>query len=384
MIPMNVIIFGASMIAFALVLRFFIRASEAKFKQRLASTLNDPEIRWEKKGTAFQYRDLHFSYRKYDGGRHKSSASFSVSVECPGTGGEFEIRGEGGIERHCKDVGVIREVQTPEEEFNRRFYIASDTPGFAQSYFLSSEKREAVKRLFDAKASTVSHKGQRLTVTWSGSASHEEGVIALKSTIEALAILAKEMPLCSDAVSLGVLGGCAFIRALMTGLAVGSLAAGLVSVIWASKAYPVFDAWELFFFTLRFSLPALAIFLYFTVTTLIGTSRAHRDILLIGVLSLAGFLMLGCGLTGLYNGMKDPSAPESHAVLIIDKQYHRSKKSTTYELIVQSWRPGRARETITTSSSVYNKAVPGRQKAVIYTQPGKLGFEWLVHYHLSQ
>ncbi|MFH0984843.1 MAG: hypothetical protein V1882_04840 [Candidatus Omnitrophota bacterium] len=442
-------------IASAIAAIFSRRASDRHFREMLASALNDPELRWEEKKPSFQYRDLNFSYKKYDGSRN-SPPSFSVSVECRGTGGEFEISGEGGAERLFKNVGVVREVQTPEEEFNRRFYIASDTPQFAQSYFLFPEKREAVRRLFDTKASTVTHKGQGLTVTWKGSSSHADGVAAIKSASEALAVLAQEIPSCPDAASLGGIaegdalnrvrmlslvsrsftadlisaiwsswtskgssshadrvaalkktaeamavlakdmppppeaslgrtgGRFAFNRVLMTGLAVGSLFAGLISTIWTTSNYPVFDAGKLFLFSLRFSLPALAIFLYFAVTTLAGNSRSHRDILTAGSFALAGFLLLGSALTGLYNGMNDTSAPVGHTMVIVDKRSHRSKHSRTYKMTVQSWRPGRAWQDLRTNRETYEKIVPRKQKAVIYTKPGKLGFEWLVTYRLSQ
>jgi hypothetical protein len=464
MVPISLIIFfGMIMIAFTLVLYFYRCSAESKFRERLASSLNDPEIRWKKKGSTFQYRDLNFSCSTYGGSGAKSLASLLVSVECRGTGGDFVITGEDGVGHFLRNVGATRGVQTGNEEFDRRFCIVSETPQFIQSYFMSSEKRDSVRRLFDSKAAMIKYKRQRLTVIWMGSSSHEDGVAAIKSAIEALSVLAKEMPpspvvafldgasegdalnrartierasrsfaaslisaiwsswtskgsfsqsdriaaLQKDAeaiaglakdmptspeVSLGGTdSGIAFNRVLIIGLATASLVSGVISMIWSLHSYPVFDAWKLFLFSLRFSLPALAIFLYFAVTTLTGNSRAHWDILKAGALALAGFLLLGCALTGVYNGMNDISAPAEHTVLIIDKQVHRSrqvrkpiKSSSAYKLVVQSWRPGRAQEAIKTDRRTYQKAAPGTQKAVIYTKPGKLGFEWLVGYHLSQ
>jgi hypothetical protein len=381
----SLMVFGMVIVGIALVLvsLSFSRASEKKFQETLTIVLNDPEFQWKEKERTIRYQGLNFCYEKYSGSRN-SPPSFSVSVECRGTGGEFGISGEGGFERFFKNVGLTREIQTQEEAFNSRFYIASDTPQFVHDYFVSAEKREAVTRLFDQKASTVTHDNHRLTVIWKGNSSHADGVAGMRSAIEALAVLAKDIPLCHDVVSPAGPdgGGYSFKRVLMSSLATASAVAGFVSVIWASASYPVFDVWKLFLFALKFSLPALAVFLYFAVTTLAGNSRSHRDILLAGFLALAGFLMLGCGISGLYNGMQDASAPAGHTTLIVDKRIHRSKNSRTYKLTVQSWRPGNAYEYLSTSRSVYQNVVPGKQKAVVYTRPGKLGFEWFVSYRL--
>jgi hypothetical protein len=372
----------AVVIAVALVSLFSYVASEKKFRETLTLVMSDPELRWNEKEHRFQYKDLDFFYRKFSGSRNRPPY-FSVSVVCQGTGGGFGISKEGGVERFFKGVGVTREVQTPEEEFNRRFFIASDTPQFAQDYFVSAEKREAMRQLFDGKASTVTYGDQRVTVTWKGSSAHTDGIAAIKSTAGALAVLAKDIPACPDpASSAGTESGVSSNRVWMTGLAAGSLVAGLVSVVWTSAGYPVYDAWQLFLFSLKFSLPALAVFLYFAVLTLAGTSRSHKDILRTGFLALAGFLMLGCGLTGLYNGMKDTSPPAGHTVSILDKRIYKSKNSRTYKLIVQSWRPGNAIEDLPTNRGTFQRVVPGKHKVVVYTRPGKLGFEWFVTYRL--
>ena len=384
MCPGNLMAFAmfAFMIALGIVSLFSWLSAEQKFRGMLALALNDPELQWNEKEHRFQYRGLDFFYEKHPGSRN-SPPSFSVSVVCRGTGGGFEVSPEGAVERFFKNAGIDREVQTPEEEFNRRFYIASDTPQFAQDYFLSAEKREAVTRLFDGKASTVTHKGRHVTVTWKGSSAHADGVTAMKSTAGALAALAKDIPACPDAASsAGTEGQSSSSRTLMIGLAAGSLAAGLISVIWTSTGYPVYDAWKLFLFSLKFSLPALVIFLYFAVTSLAGNSRSHKDILTAGFLAFAGFLMLGAGITGLYNGMKDASPPAGHEAIVLDKRTYKSKNSRTYKLIVQSWRPGNAIEDLPTNRGTFQRVVPGKRKVVVYTRPGKLGFEWFVSYRL--
>jgi len=374
------VVFGTILAAAAIA---YSRASEKKFRETLAGGLGGLEVRWDEKRNAFQWQNRRYRYERQQGSRN-SPPSFSVFLECGATGGDFEVTGESGFDRFFKQIGVTREVQTGDEAFDQRFYIASDAPLFARECFNLPERREAARRLFEKNAAKIAHRGNVLSVLWKGRSSHTEGASNLKETVEILAVLAQDLPQNREVLSPAGTGEgvCSSYRAWVIGLAAGSLATGLISVIWASSSYPVFDAGELFLFTLKFSLPALAVFLYFAVTTLAGNSRSHRDILLAGFLALAGSLLLGCGIAGLYNGMNDISAPEGHTTMIVDKHIHRSKNSKTYKLIVRSWRQGHTIEDLTTNSRNYSKVVPGKDRAVVYTKPGKLGFEWLVSYRL--
>jgi hypothetical protein len=163
-------------------------------------------------------------------------------------------------------------------------------------------------------------------------------------------------------------------------VAAGSAVLGAVTTIAANVSYPLFAPWALFVATLKFSVPALAIFLFYAARAVSGHSRSHRDLLLAGVLALSGFILSGYGVAGLYNGMSDFALPEAHRALVLDKQTLRSKNSTSYHLYAQSWKAGRGVEDLTTESAVYQRVVPGKDRAVVYTKPGKLGFEWRVSF----
>lgn len=362
-----------------LVAVYFYRRSEKNFSETLAGVLGVSELQWDPQQSTFQYRGLSFRYERYQGSKN-SPPSFSVGVICQGTGGEFELYPEGGFHRFFKNLGLSREVQTGDDAFDSRFYIASDKPGFAAECFRSAEKREAARRIFDLKASSITHSKNRMIVKWSGHGSHKDGVAALREAMEVLATLAKDLPPFQDVPYDTATGARSPLAARLWVFAgaIAVLAAGIGGVVYASASYEVFDVWGLFVFSLRFSLPLLGVFLYFAVTSLAGQSRSYRDISIAALIAVIGFLLSGASFTALYNGMADRAPVTSRTLLITDKKITRSDDSTSYDLIVPSWRQGHAYEYMETNCVLYRKVVPGKDYATVLTKPGRLGFEWKV------
>ncbi len=357
------------------------RNSEAKFRESLVAALG-PGVDWDEKRQTFRQVGMNFRYQKYQGSRN-SPPSFSLFLECPVTGGEFEIATESAVDRFFKNIGITLEVQTGDEVFDGRCFIASNTPEFAKECFASAERRETVKRLWDIKVRKIVYRGQSLALIWQGQTSHADGVSNLKESLDLMAVLIRDLPQYHEIVSLAGSGPAGPAeRNLVMGIAGASSALGVLSLIWTNLQYPLFDPAGLFLFSLKFSVPALAVFIVLAVRTLSGRSRSHRDLLLACGLALAGFLFTGYGVVALYNGMADLSAPASHIALIQNKEMHRSKNSRSYHLYVRSWKSGRALEDLNTGSGIFNWVIPGKHEAVVRTRAGKLGFEWLVSYQV--
>lgn len=360
----------------------FYRRSEGKFEEMLAGALAG--LTWDEKQKTFEWQGLNFRYERYPGSKN-SPPSFSVLMECAGSGGGFDIWQESAWERFFKNIGMTREIQTGDEMFDRRFYIDSSTPPYARECLAVSGKREAVRRLFDMKAASVTYGDKLLAVKWTGSLSHSQGVSHLRDAIEALAVLARDLPPYHEpAPSSEVPEIGRPYRPAVIALAIVSLVFGVISLIAANTGHPPLDPWTLFFFTLKFSLPALGVFLFFDGWAMAGHSRSHRDFLLTGFAALAGFLLLGYGAAGLYNGMGDTAAPSEHAALVLNKEVHTSKNSRSYHLYVQSWRAGRGSEDLRAGYEVYQKMVPGKDRILVRTKPGKLGFEWRVSWNAME
>lgn len=369
------VIFGV-VVAVALITH--LRVSQKKLKETLVNVLGDPELQWDEKNKTFQWQGMNCRYEKYDGSKN-SPPSFSIFVECGGTGGGFEVWQESAWERFFKNIGMTREIQTGDDAFDRRFYIDSNTPEFARECFASGERREAVRRLLDMKAEKITYQGKTLSIEWTGSSAHADGIAHLKEAIESLTLLAKDLPLYHESTSSVMISeNRPSYRVAVIIVAGASLALGFFSWIWNCSAYPLFNPWGLFVWTLKFSIPALVIFLFYAARTLSGNSRSHRDFLLAASLALSGFLFLGYGVAGLYNGMSDTADPAQHISLVLNKEVHTHKNSRSYHLYVQSWQSGQVVEDLTVNSTVYQRVVPRKDRVLVRTKPGKLGFEWLV------
>jgi hypothetical protein len=360
----------------------YYRKSQKDFKESLASALSG--LNWDETKNTFQCRGLNYRFEKHEGSKN-SPPSFCLFLDCAWTGGEFDLWQESAWERFFKRIGMTREIQTGDGVFDGRCYIASGTPEFARDSFASPERREAARRLFDMKAESVTHGKQFMSVKWTGSLAHAQGAGRLKEAAEALAVLAKDLPLCRPAAASSETGADGTSRRFwVIGLAAASLAFGIVALIAANAMYPPFDPFRFFLFSLRFSVPASAIFLYYAARALAGNSRSHRDFMIAFFLALSGLILSGYGAAGLYNGGSDASAPAGHTVMIMDKRIQRSKNSKAYKLVARSWRPGHFTEELRTNSSTYQRVIPRKQEALVYTKPGRLGFEWLVSYRLKK
>jgi len=368
-------------IVLGLVAVTYYRKSEKKFEETLANAFAG--LSWDAKQQTFRWQGLSGRYEIYPGSKN-SPPSFSVFMECAGSGGEFEVWPESAWERFFKRIGMTRETQTGDDAFDRRFYIDSRTPQFARECMASPERREAVRHLLDMKAASVRHSDKFLSVKWEGNGSHARAVSRLREAIEALAALGKDFPPYHEPAPFSEVpqAGRPY-RPVVIALAAVSFVFGPILLIAANSAYPPLEPWALFLFSLKCSLPALGIFLFFSGWALAGHSRSHRDFLLTGFAALAGFLLLGYGAAGLYNGMSDTSVPAEHAALVLNKEVHTSK-NPSYHLYVQSWRAGHEPEDLRAGYKVYQKVIPGKDRVRVVTQPGKLGFEWRVSWNLMK
>ena len=357
------------------------RQAEKKFKDTLATVLGDPSFQWDDKNRSFRWQGRSYRYQKTAGSRN-SPASFSILMECERESGDFVITREGETERFFKNVGLTREVQTGDEAFDQQCFIDSGTPRFAGECLASPSRRDAVRRLLDLKAVRLVCRDKTLSIVWTGNTSHTDGIARLKEVAEGLAAVAQDLPQYHGEVPVSSVGfegaSLAVLRTPVIAFAVMAAVAGVVGLVITNGRYPPLDPWGLFFFSLKFSVLAFAAFLWFSVSTLAGRSRSHRDFLTVGLIALAGFLLSGYAAAGLMNGMTDTARPDRHTALILNKEIHTGKNSRSYHLHVRAWKPGRLVEDLTTNGYIYRQVVCGKDHAQVVTRPGKLGFEWLV------
>jgi hypothetical protein len=165
--------------------------------------------------------------------------------------------------------------------------------------------------------------------------------------------------------------------------ALGLLAGGLLWVLGFID-YPPLDSLSVFLDSLKLSLPLLLLFLWLAVKLVRGRSTSHHELIGIGILALFAFPLSGMGIETFFNGWLDGSPPLPHTVDVLDKTISRSGKKTDYNLVLESWRPGRQTEKLEVSSRVHHRVVPHQTQVYIETKPGHFGFEWRVSYRVLE
>jgi hypothetical protein len=156
---------------------------------------------------------------------------------------------------------------------------------------------------------------------------------------------------------------------------------GIAAMIIALSSYKPLDKGKVFVDSLKFSLPLLVLFTWFSIRLLKGRSSSHRELIAVFFIALFAFPLAGFGYSGFLNGVLDDSSPAVHQVLVLNKYYKRSKNKYSYYAVVNSWRKQESEEKLRISKSLYNYLQPGSSTITITTKPGKFGFEWIVELH---
>lgn len=312
----------------------------------------------------------------YTPGSKNRPPKLTVSVPCL-SHGEFTVEREGKLDQMAKKIGLSSELQTGDSDFDNNYYIFSDTVDFARVYFQSPKKREMIKNIFGTGFSQVKHNGKSIEASWPGFALPGFNDSLVMATIDNLAELSENIQdYFAELQFLGIprLRIKNIILYLFPSLV---LVGAVVSLFWVIQYQPL-DGFNLFMYSLLFSVPAVIAYLILTGFTIRGRASAHKDFIRIGFLSLMGFVFFANNALVFVNGSKDRSAPAFHNAKVVHKYWTRHKNTTTYHVSVQSWRPGRIREEFTVGAQAFKRIQPGKTEAAIFSKPGALGFERVV------
>jgi hypothetical protein len=321
-----------------------------------------------KNGTQYWYQ--------YTPASRNSPSILTVSAPCL-SHGEFTVEPEGKLDKVAKNMGFSSELQTGDSDFDSNYYILSDSVDFARVYFQSAQKREAVKNLFRAGFNKIKYNGKSIVVTWTGFDKSGFSDALITETIAQLAKLSENIPdYFADQEFLGIprLRIKAIILHLFPCL-VG--VAAVVSLFW-SLPYQPLDGFDIFVRSLLFSVPATVLYLIFTGSMIQGRAAAHKDLIRIAIITLISFLLFTNNVFIIVNGVKDSNPAAFHTVKAVNKYWTRHKSSTTYYVVVRSWRPGHYTEKFTVGAKTYQLIRQDITEAGIISKPGALGFERVV------
>jgi len=312
----------------------------------------------------------------YSAGSNHNPSALKVSIDSP-VGQPFQIVREGRAERLSKRIGLSAEIQTGAPTFDDELYIETDAVESTRTLLMHDDAREAVRAIFGLGFTAVRHEGRRLQAVWSPFKLRDDiDPSLITGAVAPLATLARQMP--------AVPGPS---RQLAIPVAMGVIPAGIVMLMAlpilaaVGMRFRPLDGGAVFRDSLHHSIPALVVWLALAVVFLRGRSTAHKQLTFVTIASAVVFVLGGNSLETIINGWADAGPPSSHEEQVI-RTYSSSGRSTTYHVLVTSWRGPRQTENLVVSSGEYHTA-QSHPHITVVTKPGRLGFEWIVSYALA-
>lgn len=303
------------------------------------------------------------SHSAVSGGPFRGEARPRIESPAPLT-----LRSEKKLDRTGKRLGLNREIQTGDADFDQIVYLETEAPDALVLAALSDPITRAgvMKCLALGASEIVLEKTGNLCLTLPLTSENLITPSRIAALLDTLGAAAEAIPPLQGEgrhrSSVGVIPTVAVL---------GALAAWplfyLVDWLWKPIRSDLY--WTAFFGGLVLwlvSMPILA-------RILRGRSTSLRD-LATSVIALAfGFPLGGADLLLTLNAVLDGSPPEEHATQVTNL-HRRSGKNSAYFVTVSSWHPGEATIEIQINSSVYSTLAVD-QRVVVTTGKGLFGWE---------
>jgi len=366
----------AGLVAGCLVVFVSVR-NMRRDRERIRTMLAASNIELPKPGrVAINYhRDTEYRYQYGVAGRSEI-AKFRLGI-AHDNHARVTIRRERGIDRLCKRLGIVAEVQTRVRTFDRRYYIDCAQPAYAEALLADADKREAVEAIMASGFNTIICDDDSIVAEVSKPTADTTSFRPLSDTVESLWVLAQGQPripehLGSDRAA-GWLRRLQFVYtllALMCALAFGAVFMGL-------DAYRPLDIAQLFARSLLFSLPVLLLIAGLLVMLLRGESSSHIHVAVALILALGAIIFGGYGGLLIANALGDQPPADTIEATVIGKRMTTTRGGRNYRATVESWRPGRPEEQLRIPADAYERLKVGHSRLAVTIKPGRFGFPWL-------
>lgn len=318
-----------------------------------------------------QYKGLPFRIA-YSPGSRQSTPTCMVSLEAR-VPAKLTVKQETAFDRSAKKKEFAVEVQTGAAEFDAKFFIDTREPDYAQVYLGDGGKRDAVAALLEgtpnASEVRIGPKGVGLLIaSFSVSRLQPE---EMKGILDRLIPLTEKIP--TESASLTSRKLPSRFKPLLAAV-IGIEVVGTAGTIAALTRYPPVDG-GIVAFSLLFSVPLAAVFLYGSYRALKGESSAHNRFGILVALSLFAFAPAGVAVAAFVNGGEESAPPSVHSVPVIEKREVKGDDGTAYQLVYDSWRKQGEGDFQPVEKDVYDQAAVG--DTLVFTErKGRLGFLW--------
>jgi hypothetical protein len=322
-----------------------------------------------------------YEYLYHPGSKNRPS-SFTVSIAC-GSPGSFKVAKETGTDRFFKNIGMAKEIRTHDPSFDDEYYVTTDYPVQGESYFQNASRREAVLRLFRAGFNHIEHDGEKMIARCSPmtlKGEFDEPFYA--SVVAPLAELAEDMTAFESPDAIAAESRWRTKRAIVFAIPGILYALGVPALVVGIIKYMPLDMLRMALDSLYYSLPLCFLMLAASFVLLKGRSRSHREFMIVAIIVLSGIPLAGAGARMFFNGFLDGSQPLTYNVEAVHKYVSRSDDSTSYHLLLSSWRLEGDTEKLSVSSDEYDRVIPGRTRIEVTTRAGRYGYEWVSSYDI--
>lgn len=322
-------------------------------------------------GVSFSFRvekqSVHASYLPGGGGQ---AASLEI-VAPTASGASFRIYHEGGHERALKKLGLLQEVQTGDDLFDRRWYIETDRPGGTEKLLNNPAARDAVSKVMLNRFDEIAVSGGKLRARAFG-AIHEKGLHAVH-----LRRAAQELVLLAATLS-STDGGQGFVERIDNlcrtfVVAVSAVAVSMLGVSIYDSAllhWQALDGARVILRGILFGLPLIAAYIYAVIIVVRSRARAIGKLIFAAMFSVPGLIYLSAGIFLQLNGRWDSSEEVLHQAAVQDVDRRGGS------IHVKSWRkPGRAEELVVPEETA--EALEPESLVAISVKRGYFGMPWV-------
>lgn len=294
----------------------------------------------------------------------------------------FVIRRETNLDRRATATGISREWQTGDARFDAEFYLEAEAAHVAAELGRSAERRDAIRRLFQAGAARIARDDSSLCVVWEQGGITDttlvrDNVLAAVADLRRLTDVEPSAP----PAPTSQLRARVPARTLRHFAAIGAWMFGtlIVAVGVGQAEFPLHtDPVRLLLTGLVAGLIGAAV-VGLTGAFLFERSTGHRRLIAVTVSMIFPAFLLGVFGVARFNAAFDrgPATERTvRALAKVEQPPTASKESPRYIVDVDAW-SGAGVQHVEVPHHVWQAVVPGDTLLKVVTKPGRLGIEWL-------
>ncbi len=332
------------------------------------------------------YKDRNIRFLYFPGAKNSPpylKAYFPIAFK-----NKLIIKKESSFESFSKKIGLTREIQTGDMEFDEKYFIDTGSEEFARAYLGEGARRQQIDAILGderVKAHSIElKKGEIcLHIPLVRQKLGKLDKDSLLNCIDNLLELSMNMPSTSEdfehKLNPGAKNKPVFAIFVIVGL-IDLL--GILALIAGSLNYRLVDR-GLYLDSFMYSVPVLIVFWFFILPYIKGRSDSHIIASVLLVMSLTGFIIAGMGFLVFSNGYMDQSPVQYKSSEVLEKYSQTGENSTSYYIRVSGWQEDPKDLSLPVPHGDYEGYSKG-DRVIIQTKSGYWKYEWIVSFARRQ